>query len=805
MESPVYKDATRPIPERVEDLLRRMTLEEKVAQLGAHWSYAFIGSKVPDPEKMRRLIGRGIGQITRVGGALNVSPERSARIANEIQRFLVEETRLGIPALIHEECLAGYMARGATVFPQIIGLAATWDPGLVERMATVIRAQMLAVGGRQGLSPVLDVARDPRWGRTEETYGEDPYLVSRMGSAYVRGLQGDDLRAGVIATGKHFVGYSASEGGMNWAPAHIPPRELYEVFARPFEAAIRTAGLASIMNAYNELDGVPCGASREILTELLRDRLGFRGLVVSDYRTIPTLADYHHLTVDIREAAAQALEAGLDVELPEVEGYGEPLLEAIREGRIGEEVLDLAVCRVLEAKFRLGLFENPYADAGRIPEVYGRPEHERLAQEIAVKSIVLLKNEDRLLPLSKGLKTIAVIGPNADSVRNLFGDYAYPTHIERLIEKVREGDESAFPITDAVARRGLEEMFRDLVGDENSESFIRHTYGAKSVLEAIRETVGDGTEVLYARGCGVMDASTEGFVEAVEIARRAEVAILILGGRSGLDVKSTSGEARDRTDLGLPGVQQPLLEAVCATGTPVVLVLVDGRPLAIRWAAEHVPAILHAWVPGQGGGIAVARVLFGDAVPGGKLPISVPRSVGQVPVYHYHKPSGGQSRWLGDYVEESSKPLFPFGFGLSYTEFEYSDLRLNRARVDSRGSIDISVRVRNVGSFAGDEVVQLYVRDREADVTRPVQELVGFHRVHLRPGEGCTVTFTLYMSQLAFLNRAMQLVVEPGNVDVMVGSSSEDIRLRGEFEIIGDRVEVGGDRAFFSDVRVTAG
>ncbi|HEY62980.1 MAG TPA: beta-glucosidase [Caldilineae bacterium] len=801
---PLYKEPGQPIEKRVDDLLKRMTLEEKVAQLGSYWSYSLIGPDGLDVNKMQRLIGKGIGQITRVGGALNVTPEKSAQLTNEIQRFLVEETRLGIPAIIHEECLSGYMAYGATAFPQIIGVAATWDPDLVERMATVIREQMLAVGARQGLAPVLDVARDPRWGRTEETYGESPYLVARMGSAYVKGLQGDDLRRGVIATGKHFLGYSASEGGMNWAPTHIPQRELYEVFARPFEAAIRTAGLASIMNAYSELDGVPCGVSKEVLTDLLRGRLGFQGFVVSDYMTISTAFSYHHIAKDLQDAAVQALKAGLDLELPAVEGYGELLLDAVRKGLVSEAELDQAVRRVLEAKFRLGLFENPYADPGRIPEVYGRSEHRALAREIAVKSLVLLKNEGQLLPLRKDLKSIAIIGPNANSVRNLFGDYSYTVHIEALLEILRTGALEV-PGSDEDTRRVLEEMFKKLVTAESAEAFAREAYGAKSILEAIRETVSEDTEVLYAKGCEITDTSTGGFAEAVEAARKADVAIMVLGGRSGLDVKSTSGEARDRADLGLPGVQQQLLEAVYETGTPVVLVLVDGRPLAIKWAAEHIPAILHAWVPGEEGGPAVASVLFGDASPGGRLPISVPRSVGQVPVYHYHKPSGGRSHWLGDYVEESTKPLFPFGFGLSYTKFEYSHLRLSSPQVDSRGSIEISVDVENVGQARGDEVVQLYLHDREADVTRPVRELAGFKRITLDPGQLCTVTFTVHMSQLAYYNREMKFVVEPGYVDVMVGSSAEDIRLRGEFEITGDVVEVGGDRAFFSEARVEVG
>lgn len=797
-----YKDPSRPIHERVEDLLSRMTLEEKVAQLGSRWSFELLGPQGPDPERMRTVIPHGIGQVTRVGGMLDLPPAVTAQIANAIQRWLVHETRLGIPAIIHEECLNGYVARDATIFPQIIGVAATWDPELARQMATVIRTQMRSVGAHQGLAPVLDVARDPRWGRTEETYGEDPYLVSRMGSAYVSGLQGDDPKTGIIATGKHFVGYSASEGGLNWAPAHIPERELYEVFARPFEAAIRESRLGSVMNAYNELDGVPCGVSREILTDLLRDRLGFKGFVVSDYMTISTAFSYHHISTDLMGAAVQAIQAGLDVELPTVEGYGDLLVQAVRQGLVSEETIDRSVRRVLEAKFRLGLFEQPYVDPAPIPEIFARPEGRDLAYKIAVKSMTLLKNEGQLLPLSKSLSRIAVIGPNADSARNLLGDYTFVSQIQAVAQIMRSGALEIGQLSEE-DRKAAEALYGDLLKSPDDESFTRNRYRLTTVLEAIRQTVSQDTEVTYAKGCDVQGTDRSGFEEAVRLAREADVAILVLGEKSGLDPSATSGEARDRADLGLPGVQQELLEAVHATGTPVVLVVLSGRPLALKWAAAHVPAILMAWVPGQEGGRAVASVLFGDEAPGGRLPISMPRSVGQVPIYYYHKPSGGRSHWLGDYVEESTSPLFPFGYGLTYTTFDYTNLRIDPAEVDGNGQVRISVDVTNKGARAGDEVVQLYVHDAESAITRPVKQLVGFQRVTLEPGQACTVSFTLRLSQLAFLNREMELVVEPGTIEVMVGSSAEEIRVQGAFRIVGDVIEVDANRAFFPQVEVT--
>lgn len=780
--NPRYLDPTQPLETRVDDLLSRMTLDEKLAQLSGVWVYELLEDTAFAPEKARRLIGHGIGQITRIGGASNLEPTASAELANRIQNFLVEHTRLGIPAMVHEECCSGYMAKGATCFPQIIGLASTWEPELAEEMTAVIRAQMRAAGAHHGLAPVLDVTRDPRWGRVEETFGEDPYLVARMGTAYVRGLQGPDLRQGIVATGKHFVGYGMSEGGLNWAPAHLAPRELREVFLLPFEAAIKEAGLASIMNAYHELDGIPCGSSQELLTDILRGQMGFTGIVVSDYMAINMLADYHHVARDKGEAAALALTAGIDLELPSTDCYGHPLRQAIESGAIAEPLIDEAVRRVLRMKFLLGLFENPYVDVGRVAEVFDTAEQRALARRIAQQSIVLLKNEGGLLPLKKDLASIAVIGPNADNIRNMLGDYAYPPHIEFL----------------AFTQRGrmLDTPAPDKL--ELSDIYVP----MHSVLEGIKGKVSPQTRVYYARGCDVNSESREGFAEAVEAARKAEVAVLVMGGKSGLTPDCTCGEFRDRADLGLPGVQEELVRAIYETGTPLVVVLVDGRPYAIPWIAEHVPAIVEAWLPGEEGGEAVADVLFGDHNPGGKLPITFPRAVGQVPIFHDHKPSGGRSFLYGDYVSLSAKPLFPFGHGLSYTQFEFENLRIAPTQVAPDGRVQISVDVKNVGERKGDEVVQLYIHDVVASVTRPIKELKGFKRITLEPGEKKTVIFTLAVSQLGFYDRRMALVVEPGTIDVMVGSSSEQIRLSGQFEIVGETTEIAAHKTFFSTVEV---
>ncbi len=781
--STIFRDPSQPIAVRVQDLLAQMTLREKVAQLGSAWVFQLLTNMAFDPVKAADLMPAGIGQITRVAGASSLKPEDGARVANQIQRFLVEETRLGIPAIVHEECCSGYMARNATCFPQIIGVASTWEPELAEAMATVVRQQMRAAGAQQGLSPVIDITRDPRWGRVEETFGEDPYLVSQMGVNFVRGLQGDDFHAGVLATAKHFVGYGLPEGGMNWAPAHIPPRELREVFMLPFETAVKEANLQSLMNAYHELDGVPCAASRELLTDILRGEWGFDGLVVSDYFAIAEIERTHRLTDSRARAAEIALEAGIDVELPSTDYYGESLICAVEAGEVDECLVDKIVARHLTMKFKLGLFENPYVDEGAVTAVFDTPEQRQLARDIARKSIVLLKNEGDLLPIAPDLANIAVIGPNAHTIRHMIGDYAYLCHAESLQEMTAEQNVFNMPIPDRV----------DIV-----EGFVP----MRTVLEGLQARVSPDTAIHYAEGCKVTGDDTSGFAAAVAAAEKSDVALLFLGGKSGLTDSCTCGEARDRVDLNLTGVQTELLQAIQATGTPTVLVLLNGRPLTINWAQENVPAIIEAWLPGEEGAEALAEIIFGDVNPGGKLPITFPRHVGQVPIYHNHKPSGGRSHWKGEYVDASNKPLYPFGYGLSYTQFQFANLRLSQPTLAADETVQISADVTNVGSRAGDEVVQLYVQDLFASVTRPVQELKGFKRLHLAPGETKTVTFTLAASQLGFYNQAMEFIVEPGTVRLMVGNSSAHLPLQADLEVVGETAVVH-HKTFFSQVIIS--
>jgi len=778
-----YFEVNQPIDKRVENLLSLMTLEEKIAQLGSAWVYEILEGKGFCSKKASILMKNGIGQITRLGGASNFSPGESARTANQIQKYLVENTHLGIPAIIHEESCSGYMAKGATCFPQIIGVASTWEPDLVEEMGNVIKEQMRSVGAHQALAPVLDITRDVRWGRVEETFGEDPYLVSKMGVSYIKGIQDSDSKQGVMATGKHFVGYGVSEGGMNWAPAHIPQREMREIFLLPFEAAVREAKIAAIMPGYHELDGIPCHSSNKLLRNILREEWDFDGLVVSDYFGVNMLYDYHHTARDKDYAAKIALEAGVDVELPSTDCYGKPLKAAVEKGLVKESLIDTVVRRVLKIKFLLGLFENPYVDEEKAAIVFDTPEQRALARNIAQKSIVLIKNQGDLLPIRKDIASIAVIGPNADNARNMIGDYAYPCHIESLIEMKDNNETFNTPVPDKV---------------EMVDNFVP----ISSILEGIKEKVSKNTVVYYAKGCDVIGNSRDGFAEAVEAAKKSEVAMVIVGDKSGLIEDCTSGESRDRADLNLPGIQEELIRAIYETGTPIIVVLINGRPLSINWIAENIPSVLEAWLPGEEGASAVAAVLFGDYNPGGKLPISFPRSVGQVPVYYNHKPSGGRSHWRGNYVEMSSKPLFPFGYGLSYTHFEYNNMVIIPKSISWDGQVEISVDVKNTGPCAGDEVVQLYINNTQSEVTRPVKELKGFKRITLKSVEKKTVTFILSISQLGFYNKDMKYAVEPGIIKVMVGSSSEDIRLTGEYEITGEATEIESGKKYFTLIRV---
>ena len=757
-----------------EVLIAQMTLPEKLAQLGCVWSTQLVGdgghhspADGLDPAAAAEQLANGTGQVTRIAASTGLRPAGLARFANQIQQWLIDNTRLGIPAVIHEEAVAGFCARDAVQFPQAIGLGASFDVDLMERIGDHIRAEMLAVGARHALSPVLDVSRDPRWGRVEETYGEDPVLCGSLGAGYVRGLQNpgpEGLNAGVIATAKHFLGYGASDGGLNHGPAHLGSRELREVHAEPFAAAIRDASLQSVMNSYASVDGLPPAGSRALLTELLRDELGFEGTVVADYFAVDLLRTHHRVAATKGVAAAKALLAGMDQELPALDCYSmENLGELVQAGVVPIEAVDESVRRVLRHKEQLGLFEQPFVEEEVAPACFGTDLGRGLALRAALESMVLLDNGAGVLPLAADeLSKVAVIGPAADDPRLAEGDYHYPAHLE-IIYGLGESSDAAVG-ADLLPQAG---------GAFAPGPFLPEIV---TPLAGLRSALGDSVEVVHCVGCGITageldngDAAAEDtrIADAARIASESDVAVVCLGGRSGLTPDATVGEARDASDLDLTGRQLELLGEVAATGTPTVAVILSGRVHTLAEVEESAGATLLAWVPGIEGGTALARILLGETAPSGRLPISLPRSVGQVPVHHAPRAGGGRSQFWGDYTDGPTSPLHPFGYGLSTTTFDYSDLQATPGSTTE--TTMISVRVANTGAIAGTEVVQLYARDEVASVARPERQLVGFTRVRLEPGESRTVTFALHPSRLAFFDDEFAFVVEPGAFDLEVG------------------------------------
>ncbi len=687
----------------IESLVETMTLEEKIAQLVSASPRDLVDEEIRfSVVKAAKLLKDGIGHISAISGTLNISPEQAIAITNAIQNYLIEHTRLKIPAIVHEECLSGFCAKYATIFPQAIGQASTWEPDLIRQMTDVIRLQMRAVGVHQALAPVLDVIRDLRWGRCEETFGEDAYLVATMGAAYIEGLQGDDLAQGIAATAKHFAAHALSEGGRNCAPVHLGMRELRDIFLYPFEVAVKQSGIKSVMNAYHDIDGVPCASSRALLTGILRDEWGFQGPVVSDYFAIERLISHHHTADNKLEAACQALEAGIDVELPEAYCYTE-LFEAVQAGKVELATLNQAVLRVLKLKQEMGLFENALVSGDEVIGLYDRPAYRELSYRIAQKSMVLLKNDGGLLPFKKDLKSIAVIGPNAASCVNMLGDYSYNVTYS---------------------------VIENIVLDDRVEKIAE--YGGvriTTVLEGIQNVASQNTEIHYAYGCDLNSDSTDGLQEAVELARGAEVAVVVVGDQTGMASYATTGEDVDRVDATLTGIQDELVRQIVETGTPVVVVLLNGRPVILE-NVLRAGAILEAWRPGEAGGQAIADVLFGDVNPGGKLPLSMPGVLGQTPLTYNLKPVSYKN-----YIDAEMKAVFPFGHGLGYTSFAYSDLQVLPGVVTNEDSISIRCEIKNCGDCTGEEVVQLYLHDVKASITRPVKELKGFFRVFLKPGE----------------------------------------------------------------------
>jgi beta-glucosidase len=758
--APLYKDPSRPVEARVEDLLKRMTLEEKAAQLITLWEQKAkvqTDAGVFSPEEASQNFPDGIGQFARPSdkrgvtqtnagaagasaGTVNRDARDTAEYVNAAQRWAVERTRLGIPILMHEEALHGYVARGATSFPQSIALASSWDPALLERVFSVAAREMRARGATLALAPVVDVARDPRWGRIEETYGEDPYLVSEMGLAAIRGYQGTKLPLPsdkIMVTLKHMTGHGQPESGTNVGPAHVGERELREVFFPPFERAVKELPVRSVMASYNEIDGVPSHANPWLLNDVLRKEWGFKGAVVSDYFAVNELVTRHKMYADVKDAAVRAIKAGVDSETPDPQGFIH-LPELVRSGRIAQAQVDEAVRRLLRMKFESGLFENPYADAATAEAKTATPDAVALAREAAQKAVVLLKNDKGVLPLNPAdIRRLAVVGTHARNTP--IGGYSdEPRHVVSVLEGLQTTSQGRFQVDYAEGVR----------------------------LTETRCWSCDEVKLVPA------DVNRKLIAEAVETARRSDVVVMVLGENEQLSREAwADNHLGDRASLDMVGQQEELARAIFALGKPTVVILLNGRPLSVNYLAANAPALIEGWYLGQETGNAVADVLFGIVNPGGKLPVSFARSVGQLPVYYNRKPTSRRG-----YLFDSTAPLYPFGFGLSYTTFDVSAPRFGRDSIRLGDNVQVSVDVANTGRRAGDEVVQLYVRDDEASITRPLIELKRFQRVTLQPGERRTVTFELKPDDLALWNMDMKRVVEPGTFTISAGPNSVDLK-----------------------------
>lgn len=757
----LYKSPSAPVDDRVKDLLSLMTIEEKIGQLcfptgWEMYTKTDANSVMPSDLFRERMQAMPLGGFwatlradpwTQKTLQTGLNPGLAARALNELQRYAVEHTRLGIPLFFAEECMHGHMAIGTTVFPTGLGQGSTWNPTLIRQMAEAIALETRLQGGHIGYGPILDLAREPRWSRVEETFGEDPVLTAKLGTSFIQGLQGEDINNGrhVYSTPKHFAAYGVPSGGHNGQQALMGTRELFSDHLLPFKKAVDT-GVKTVMTSYNAIDGIPATAHRFLLKDMLRSQWGFNGFVFSDLGSIEGIVGTHRVAPDVKHAAAMALQAGVDADLGG-NAYGKNLTQALEEELVTMQDIDDAVANILRMKFEMGLFENPYVDPDQITRLVRSEAHRQIAREVARQGIVLLKNSNTLLPLPKEITSIAVIGPNADNIYNQLGDYTAPQERSNIV----------------------------------------------TVLDGIKKTVSPHTVVRYAKGCAIRDTTQSNIDEAVRIARQSDIILLVVGGSSARDFRTEyietgaatvgthrdeiisdmeSGEGYDRSSLDLLGDQEKLLDALAATGKPLIVVYIQGRPLNMNNASEKADALLTAWYPGQEGGHAIADVLFGDYNPAGRLPISVPRSVGQLPVYY----SLGRQN---NYVEESSSPLYAFGQGLSYTDFKYEDLSIK----EGEDHVQISCTVTNTGGIDGDEVVQLYIRDNVSSVVTPPLQLKDFQRIPIGKGKSEKVEFIVRHDDLTLYNQYMQRVTEPGEFTVMVGAASNDIRLRGSFRI----------------------
>lgn len=768
-----YQNENLSVEERVEDLVSRMSVEEKVKQLSCTMYIPVMDIKKQD-------LGEGIGSFTLMG---------STDIANDIQaaqEYVIANSPHGIPALVHGEALSGPVTiPAANLFPTSVNLGATFEPELAKKMSEGTRKQMYAYGMRHALSPVADLGRDLRWGRCGEGYGEDPTLTSAMVVAFVQGLQGEDIKEGVACTGKHFLGYSQSESAMNMHKSLATPRELREVFAKPFEAAINMADMKCVMNCYSEVNGEPMCANKGILTDMLRDELGFDGVVVSDYNSIRHVEQDFKLVDNMLDASKLCLEAGLDVELPTRMGYNDEFTEAVKKGDIDIALVERSLRRLLKLKFELGLFENPYPHPELIASAMDNTENNKYSHEAACKSVTLMKN-DGILPIRDTKKKILVVGPTGNTIRLMIGHYTHVALMEMLMNVPMHGEvQPGVDFTDVMdendenksAFSGIQEKLSvsNLEDKHIMDGLIRKLYpDIKSTLEALRE-VYDSVE--FVEGCEYKGDDESHISEAVEAAMKADIVIMAVGGKNGLGGSATTGESVDSSSLDLMGKQEQLMREVFAVNQNMVILHTDGRPLCSEWAYENVPAIIEGWLPATYGGQAFAEVISGKYNPAGRTPFDVPRSAGHLPLYHYQNNGSSAAYDTGlistGYIDSSSSALAPFGYGLSYTSFEYSDFVLKK---NDNGLMEAVVVVKNVGDVDGEEVVQLYGKDLLASIIRPRQELIGFRRVALKVGESKKVTFTFNLDQMAFEDVNYKWILEKGNFKMFVGGHSDDVR-----------------------------
>jgi beta-glucosidase len=767
-----YQDPTLPVSQRVEDLLSRMTIDEKVAQLGAQWlklqadgDHQTRELEMTDSTQSGSLsekLAHGLGQITRPLGTVPVDAKEGVMALNALQKQLVEETRLGIPAIPHEECLVGLMAKGATLCPSSLNYGHTWNPQLIEQLAAEIGDQARSVGCKQGLAPVLDVSRDVRWGRTEECLSEDPYHTGIMATSYVKGLQGE--KRDLYATLKHFVGHSYSEGARNHAPVHLGFKELNDTFLLPFEMAVKLGNAASVMPAYHDIDNEACHASHHLLTEVLRNQWGFDGLIVADYGGIELLKSHHALTDTLEGAAALALKAGLDVELPD-DCTSSRLKSALEQGLISESELDETVARVLKAKFDLGLFENPYTDVEAV--ALSSPQADALAYQVASESVVLLENRD-ILPLTKQTK-LAVVGPTANDAMALLGGYSFPVHLI-LSKEESSGEQVCLTLLDAI-----KDQFEQVSYAKGCD-ILTERHANAPVFP------GDINMVIDHNAKWPMSQDEQGFAEMETTIGEADVALVCVGDLAGLFQTGTVGEGSDVDSLELPGVQQKMLARAVATGKPVVVIMTGGRPYNLGGLEEKVAGIVCAWAPGQEGARAIADVLCGVVNPSGRLTVSIPKSAGAVPYFYNHK-----LKSAGTPVAFHFGSKYGFGYGLSYTQFEYGTMQVANDAVAMDGTIELTIPVTNTGKVSGSEVVQLYVRDCVCSLVRPLKELKGFSKIELAAGETKQVRFALPVDMLNFTDYSGNRVVEPGEFEIMVGSSADAIHQRAMVHVTGDK------------------